>query len=76
MYGLYGVRRWNAPKCHLYDHGQHWVYRVCGRVDLQYYHQRSHVYDLFNMCHRNPCIDGLYNDCQSCLYLVRRRNLL
>ena len=44
MYTLYGMRCWNTPKHNLYRHGQHWMYCVRSRVNLQYHHERGHVY--------------------------------
>ena len=52
------------------------MYLLRRGVHLQYDHNRGFVYDLYNVCDRNPCIDGLYTDRESCLYLLRRWDVL
>ena len=80
MYGLYGVCRWNVSKRHLYRHGQHWVYRVCRWVDLQYHHKRGHVYHVRGSLRgrKHLSVYGLYcirQPCLYCLYRVRSWNV-
>ena len=76
LYCLYCVRSRNVQKHGLYGLGQHGVYLLCSGHDLQHDHQCGLVYDLYDLRYWNLCLDGLYSICQSCLYGLRRWNLL
>ena len=76
LYCLYRMRSWNLPKHSLYGLGQHGMYLLCSGHNLQHDHQCGLVYDLYDLRDRNLCLDGLYSICQSCLYGLRRWNLL
>ena len=72
MYGLYHLRCWNLSINGLYNICQSCLYLVRSRVNLQYHHERCHVYCL---CHsvrsrKHLSVHGLYHHYQSCLYCL------
>ena len=72
MYGLYGMRCWNATKCYMYDYRQHWVYCVRRWINLQYHHKRGHVYHVRRSLRSREHLSvyGLYRDHKPGVYCL------
>ena len=76
LYGMYCLCCRNLQKHGLYGLGQHGVYLLCSGHNLQHDHQCGLLYNLYDVCYRDLCDNRLHSVRQSCLYGLRRWNIV